>query len=53
MLRLRVRETEKGVFTHEQMGRLLANSEGDWQLAVQLAYYTGARLKTVTKMRWD
>jgi integrase len=50
---LKVREVEKGVFTHEQVGKLLANAKGDWRRAIRFAYYTGARLSDVAKMQWE
>jgi integrase len=50
---LKVREAEKGVFTHEQMGKLLANSKGDWRRAILFAYFTGCRLSDLARMQWE
>ena len=50
---LKVREAEKGVFAHEQVGKLLANAQGDWRRAILFAYYTGARLSDIAKMQWE
>jgi hypothetical protein len=36
-----VREAEKGAFTHEHVGKLLANSKGDWRRAILFTCYTG------------
>jgi integrase len=50
---LKVRIAEKGVFTHEQLGKLLAKAKGDWKSAILFAYFTGARLSDVAKMQWE
>jgi integrase len=46
---LKVSITEKGVFTLEQLGKLLGKAKGDWKCAILFAYYTGARLSDVAK----
>jgi integrase len=48
-----IREAEKGVFTREQIGKLLAKAKGDWKAAIGFAYYTGARLSDVALMQWE
>jgi integrase len=50
---VKVRIAEKGVFTHEQLGKLLANAKGDWKSAILFAYYTGIRLSDVAQMQWE
>jgi integrase len=44
---------EKGVFTPEQTGALVAEAQGDWKGAILCGYYTGLRLKDVTELRWE
>jgi integrase len=44
---------EKGTFTPAQVTKLVSAAEGDWKGAILLAYYTGARLRDVTNMRWN
>lgn len=40
-------------FTRAQVVELVRTAKGDWPLAVQYAYYTGARLGDVANMTWD
>jgi integrase len=35
------------------VAKLVGAAEGDWKGAILLAYYTGARLRDVTNMRWN
>lgn len=44
---------ERGTFTPAHVARLVKAAEGDWQGAILLAYYTGARLRDVANMRWN
>jgi integrase len=44
---------ERSNFTAKQVARLVKAAEGDWQSAILFAYYTGARLRDVTNMRWN
>ena len=44
---------KKGVFTLAQVRKLYATAKGDWRGAILFAYYTGARLSDVAKMRWE
>ena len=48
-----IREVEKGVFSREQIGKLLATAKGDWRGAIEFGYYTGARLSDVALMQWE
>jgi Site-specific recombinase XerD len=50
---VKVQIAQKGVFTHEQMGKLLAKAKGDWRPAILFAYYSGGRLSDIAKMRWE
>jgi integrase len=50
---LRVRVAERGVFTVDQVRKLLAAAKGDWRGAILFAYHTGARLSDVARMRWE
>jgi integrase len=45
--------TSKRPFTIEQVSALLHAAEGDWQGAIMIALYTGARLTDVANMRWE
>ena len=46
-------DIERDVFTPEQIGALIARTEGDWQGAILCGFYTGLRLKDVTDLRWE
>jgi integrase len=46
-------DTEKDVFTCEQIGALVGAAEGDWKGAILCAFYTGLRLKDVAELRWE
>jgi len=50
---LRVKAEQKGTFTRAQVAKLVRAADGDWQRAILLAYYTGARLSDVANMRWS
>jgi integrase len=50
---LKVRAAQKGVFTLEQVCKLLAAAKGDWRGAILFAFHTGARLSDVARMRWE
>jgi integrase len=43
---------EKGVFTGEEISRLIAVAPSDWRGAILTAFFTGARLKDVCNLRW-
>jgi integrase len=43
---------EKGVFTPEQIARLLDKAEGDWKGLILAGYYTGARLLDLARLTW-
>jgi integrase len=49
---LPVKAEQKGTFTHAQVAKLVRAADGDWQGAILLGYYTGARLSDVANMRW-
>jgi integrase len=49
---LREETAERSSFTPTQVTELLCVAEGDWKGAILFAYYTGARLRDVTNMRW-
>ena len=46
-------DTEKDVFTPEQVGLLLEASQGDWVGAILAAYTTGLRLRDVADLKWE
>jgi integrase len=46
-------DTERDVFTPDQVGALIAAAQGDWKGAILCGYYTGLRLKDVTELRWE
>jgi integrase len=50
---LKVRVAERGVFTLEQVRKLLVAARGDWRGAIMFAHHTGARLSDVAKMQWE
>jgi integrase len=43
---------EKGTFTVRHVKKLLTVAEGDWQGVIRLAFFTGARLRDLTNLRW-
>lgn len=47
------RKMEKGVFTLDDVQKMLEVSPDDWKGAILIAYYTGARLRDVTNMKWE
>ena len=49
---LKAEKTERDVFSLEEITRLVAAAEGDWKGAILIGYYTGARLRDVTNLRW-
>jgi integrase len=49
---LRTVKAPKGVFSPEQMDRLVAAAEGDWKGVILSGYYTGARLQDLVSLRW-
>ena len=46
-----VESSIKGVFTIDQIARLVATAKGDWKTAVLLGYYTAARLRDCTNLK--
>ena len=46
-------DTEKDVFTPEQVGLLLEAAKGDWAGAILAAYTTGLRLRDVADLKWE
>jgi integrase len=43
---------EKGVFTGEEISKLIAVASPDWRGAILIGFFTGARLKDVCNLRW-
>ena len=43
---------EKGVFTPEELSKLVAVASDDWKGVILTGYFTGARLKDVCSLRW-
>lgn len=43
---------EKGVFTAEEISKLVTVATHDWKGAILVGYFTGARLKDVCNLRW-
>lgn len=50
-VRAKTRERETAVLTREEVGKLLAAMEGQWQLMGRLMYGTGLRLNEMTHLR--
>lgn len=50
-VRAKTRERETAVLTREEVGKLLAALEGNWQLMARLMYGTGLRSKELTHLR--
>jgi len=44
---------ERGVFTPEEVVKLLDVAKGEWKSMVMLGYYTGARLSDCCKFKWE
>jgi integrase len=49
---LRVARARKGVFSTEDIGRLVATAPGDWRGLVLTGFYTGGRLRDLVNLRW-
>jgi integrase len=43
---------ERGIFTAEEISKLLEKANPDWRGAMLVGYFTGARLKDVCNLRW-
>jgi integrase len=50
---VKARIAQKGVFTREQIVKLLHSATGEWRGAILLGFYTGARISDVAKLRWE
>ena len=50
---LRGTSAEKGVFTPEQITKLVAAAKGDWKGLIIAGFYTGARLTDLVRLRWS
>lgn len=50
---LRGVKAEKGVFSPEQIVRLLDVARDDWRGLILAGYYTGARLSDLARLRWQ
>ena len=46
-------ETEKDVFTPEQVRALIEAAAGEWRGAILMGYFTGLRLRDVADMTWS
>jgi len=46
-------DTEKDVFTPEQVRHLIDAASGDWQGVILAAYFTGLRLRDVVDLKWE
>jgi integrase len=44
---------EKGVFTGEEISKLIAVASPDWRGAILTGFFTGARLKDVCNLKWS
>jgi integrase len=49
---LKMSRFEKGVFTLEEISRLLKVAEKDWQGAIMAGFYLGSRLKDTCNLGW-
>lgn len=49
---LKTTRIEKGVFTSEEISKLVTVATEDWKGAILAGYFTGARLKDVCNLRW-
>ena len=50
---LKVRLSEKGTFTPQQVAALISAADGDWKNAILFGYFTGARLSDIANMKWE
>jgi integrase len=50
---LRSTRIEKGVFTGEEISKLIAAASLDWRGTILVGFFTGARLKDVCNLRWS
>ena len=46
-------ESQRDVFTIEQVSALVQAAEGDWKGAILCGYFTGLRLRDVAEMTWS
>ena len=46
-------DTEKDVFTTEQVGKLIDAATDDWKGVILMAYFTGLRLRDVIDLKWE
>ena len=46
-------DTEKDVFTPDQIAKLIQTAKGDWQGVILTGYFTGLRLIDIIEMRWE
>jgi integrase len=44
---------EKGIFTGEEISKLIAAASPDWRGAILVGFFTGARLKDVCNLKWS
>jgi integrase len=49
---LKSTRVEKGVFSPEEISKLVAVASEDWKGVILTGYFTGARLKDVCSLRW-
>jgi integrase len=49
---LKSTQIEKGIFTAEEISKLVGVATTDWKGAILVGYFTGARLKDVCDLRW-
>jgi integrase len=50
---IRISSAKKGVFSPEQIQRLLEVAQGDWKGLILSGYFTGGRLVDLAKLTWD
>jgi integrase len=50
---IRAGSAKKGVFSPEQIQRLLDIAEGDWKGLILSGYFTGGRLVDLARLTWD
>jgi integrase len=48
-----VKVEEKGVFSPEDVGKLVGAAEGDWRGLILGGYYTGSRLGDISNLEWE
>ena len=46
-------DTERDVFTPEQVAALLSEAGGDWKGVILAGFYTGLRLRDITELQWQ